>query len=217
MLFHQVHVPPVCGLCSRLCAFRDQNRAQNPLYHNAPVPSFGDLSARLLIVGLAPGLSGANATGRPFTGDDAGQVLYAALLAHGLALGDYRGHAHDGLRLMDTRITNTVRCVPPNNRPTPLEIRTCRFFLDQEIHAMPHLSVILTLGKVAYETTFKILGGNLRQTPFVHGRVVQQGPYTLIASYHTSRYNINTKRLTVEMFDAIMGTVSTSLGATPRP
>ena len=196
MVFDQLHAPPFCGLCPRLCDFRAQNALKNPSYYNAPVPSFGDLSARFLIVGLAPGLSGANATGRPFTGDYAGQVLYPALMAHGLALGDYQARPDDGLRLVDTRITNTVRCVPPQNQPTPAEIRTCGDFLAQEIQAMPHLSVILTLGKVAYDTTLKHLGGNPRQ-----------GHYTLIASYHTSRYNMNTRRLTEAMFDAIIGTV----------
>jgi uracil-DNA glycosylase family 4 len=207
VLFDQLHISPFCGLCPRLCNFRAQNRLKNPFYHNAPVASFGDLSARFLIVGLAPGLSGANATGRPFTGDYAGQVLYPALMAHGLALGDYQARPDDGLRLVDTRITNTVRCVPPQNQPTPAEIRTCGDFLVQEIQAMPHLSVILTLGKVAYDTTLKHLGGNPRQAPFAHGVVRQQGHYTLIASYHTSRYNMNTRRLTEAMFDAIIGTV----------
>ena len=207
MVFDQLHAPPFCGLCPRLCDFRAQNALKNPSYHNAPVPSFGDLSARFLIVGLAPGLSGANATGRPFTGDYAGQVLYPALMAHGLALGNYQARPDDGLHLVDTRITNTVRCVPPQNQPTPAEIRTCGDFLAQEIQAMPHLSVILTLGKVAYDTTLKHLGGNPRQASFAHGVVRQQGHYTLIASYHTSRYNMNTRRLTEAMFDAIIGTV----------
>ena len=207
MVFDQLHAPPFCGLCPRLCDFRAQNALKNPSYHNAPVPSFGDLSARFLIVGLAPGLSGANATGRPFTGDYAGQVLYPALMAHGLALGNYQARPDDGLHLVDTRITNTVRCVPPQNQPTPAEICTCGDFLAQEIQAMPHLSVILTLGKVAYDTTLKHLGGNPRQASFAHGVVRQQGHYTLIASYHTSRYNMNTRRLTEAMFDAIIGTV----------
>jgi uracil-DNA glycosylase family 4 len=211
VVFDQLHTPPFCGLCPRLCDFRAQNALKKPAYHNAPVPSFGDLSARFLIVGLAPGLSGANATGRPFTGDYAGQVLYPALMAHGLALGDYQARIDDGLRLIDTRITNTVRCVPPQNQPTPAEIRTCGDFLAHEIQAMPRLSVILTLGKVAYDTTLKHLGGNPRQTPFAHGVVRQQGPYTLIASYHTSRYNMNTRRLTEDMFDGIMGMVLESL------
>ncbi len=207
MVFDQLHIPPFCGLCARLCDFRAQNALKKPAYHNAPVASFGDLSARFLIVGLAPGLSGANATGRPFTGDYAGEVLYPALIRHGLAVGDYQARIDDGLRLMDTRITNTVRCVPPQNQPTPAEIRTCGTFLAQEIQAMPRLSVILTLGKVAYDTTLKRLGGNPRQDPFAHGAVRQQGRYILIASYHTSRYNMNTRRLTEDMFDAIIGTV----------
>jgi uracil-DNA glycosylase family 4 len=214
VVFDQLHNPPFCGLCSRLCAFRAQNALKNPSYHNAPVPSFGDLSARFLIVGLAPGLSGANATGRPFTGDYAGQVLYPALMAHGLALGDYQARIDDGLRLIDTRITNTVRCVPPQNQPTPAEIRTCGDFLAHEIQAMPRLSVILTLGKVAYDTTLKRLGGNPRQAPFAHGVVRQQGRYTLIASYHTSRYNMNTRRLTEDMFDAIIGRVVETMKGT---
>jgi uracil-DNA glycosylase family 4 len=205
--FEQVHLPPFCGLCPRLLDFRAENTLKHPSYHNAPVPSFGNLSARFLIVGLAPGLSGANATGRPFTGDYAGQILYAALIAHDLAVGDYQARADDALRLVDTRITNTVRCVPPKNHPTPEEIRTCATFLHQEIQAMPRLAVILTLGKVSYDTTLKLLGGNPRQTPFAHGAITKQGRYTLIASYHTSRYNVNTRRLTEGMFDTIMRTV----------
>ncbi|MFM7630458.1 MAG: uracil-DNA glycosylase [Alphaproteobacteria bacterium] len=207
MRFDQLHIPPFCGLCPRLCAFRRDNALKKPSYHNAPVPSFGDLSARFLIVGLAPGFSGANATGRPFTGDYAGDVLYPALLAYGLALGDYGACVEDTLRLVDTRITNTVRCVPPQNKPTPQEIRTCGTFLAEEIQAMPHLAVILTLGKIAYDTTLTLLGGNPRRNPFSHGAVRTQGRYTVIASYHTSRYNMNTRRLTQAMFDAIMGTV----------
>ncbi len=211
MVFDQLHAPPFCGLCPRLCDFRAQNALKKPAYHNAPVPSFGDLSARFLIVGLAPGLSGANATGRPFTGDYAGEVLYPALIRYGLAFGDYQARPDDGLRLVDTRITNTVRCVPPQNQPTPQEIRTCGDFLAQEIQTMPRLSVILTLGKVAYDTTLKHLGGNPRQDPFAHGVIRQQGGYTLIASYHTSRYNMNTRRLTEDMFDGIIGMVLESL------
>jgi uracil-DNA glycosylase family 4 len=168
----------------------------------------------LLIVGLAPGLSGANATGRPFTGDYAGQVLYPALIRHGLASGPYQARPDDGLTLINTRITNTVRCVPPQNKPTPQEIRTCKTFLAQEIAAMPHLKVILTLGKIAYDTTLGILGGKQKVAPFVHGRVLVQGRYTLVASYHTSRYNINTGRLTEGMFDEIMGGVAGKLGTT---
>lgn len=214
MLFDQLHIPPFCGLCRRLCDFRDQNALKKPAYHNAPVGSFGDLLARFLIVGLAPGFSGANATGRPFTGDYAGEVLYPALITHGLAVGDYQARADDGLRLIDTRITNTVRCVPPQNQPTPQEIRTCSAFLAQEIQAMPHLSVILTLGKVAYDTTLRLLGGSPARAPFAHGILKQQGHYTLIASYHTSRYNINTGRLTKAMFDDIMHIVLEKLNPT---
>jgi uracil-DNA glycosylase family 4 len=129
-------------------------------------------------------------------------------------LGNYQARIDDGLRLIDTRITNTVRCVPPQNQPTPAEIRTCGDFLAHEIQAMPRLSVILTLGKVAYDTTLKRLGGNPRQAPFAHGVVRQQGRYTLIASYHTSRYNMNTRRLTEDMFDAVMGTVVETMKGT---
>jgi uracil-DNA glycosylase family 4 len=162
----------------------------------------------LLIVGLAPGLSGANATGRPFTGDYAGQVLYPALIRHGLALGDYQAHPGDGLQLPTTRITNTARCVPPQNKPTPEEIRTCQTFLAQEIAAMPHLSTLLTLGKIAHDATVWVLGGKPKYAPFCHGAVTRHGRYTLVSSYHTSRYNINTGRLSEGMFDAIIQTVA---------
>ncbi len=208
--FDNVHSAP-CTLCPRLCDFRLENHQSHPHYYNAPVPSFGDLSARLLIVGLAPGLSGANATGRPFTGDYAGLVLYPALIRRGLASGNYGARPDDGLQLVDTRITNTVRCVPPQNKPTTQEIRTCRDFLAQEIAAMPNLEVVLTLGKIAYDTTLGVLGGTLKNAPFAHAQVVQQGRYTLVVSYHTSRYNINTGRLTEGMFDDIMKTVAAKM------
>jgi uracil-DNA glycosylase family 4 len=188
-----------------LLGFRQQNQAHYPSYYNAPVPSFGDLDARLLVVGLAPGLQGANQTGRPFTGDYAGLVLYPALLKHGFASGDYGAHPKDGFVLQHCRITNAVRCVPPENKPTTDEIATCRPFLEAEIAAMPHLKVIVALGTIAHASVCRTLGVKAKDAVFRHGAVhaLPQGRL-LLDSYHTSRYNINTRRLTVEMFDAIV-------------
>lgn len=201
-----------CPLCPRLAGFRADNRARFPTWHNAPVPSFGSLDARLLIVGLAPGLRGANQTGRPFTGDYAGDTLYAALSRHGLARGTYGESPDDGLSLVDTRITNAVRCVPPENKPTPAEIKTCRPFLDAEIASMPNLKLILALGLVSHRSIaarFKVPASRL---PFKHGLAQPlPGGITLVASYHCSRYNTNTGRLTEAMFDAVIGDLAERL------
>lgn len=193
-----------CGLCPRLVAFRQANRVALPKGHNAPVPSFGPLDAPLLIVGLAPGLHGANFTGRPFTGDWAGDLLYATLLKFGLADGIYGESADDGLELRGCRITNAVRCVPPENKPTTAEQAECRPFLATEIAAMPRLSTILALGSVAHGTVLAALGMKKSAVPFGHGRrhSLVHG-LTLVDSYHCSRYNTNTGRLTTDMFEAV--------------
>ena len=196
--------PHDCKLCGRLAKFRGDNRKALPTYFNAPVPTFGENNARLLIVGLAPGLHGANRTGRPFTGDYAGDLLYATLLSHGLARGDYAERADDGLELVDCAITNAVRCVPPQNKPTPEEIRTCRPFLSAQIANMPHLHAILALGKIAHDSVCDALGVKKSAHPFGHGKSFRVGKLKLIASYHCSRYNTNTRVLTEAMFDAVV-------------
>ncbi len=193
-----------CANCPRLAEFRQQNCATYPHYHNAPVPAFGELNATHLIVGLAPGLHGANQTARPFTGDYAGDVLYAALIKHGLAIGEYGKHASDGLRLRNIRITNSVRCVPPQNKPTTLEIATCGQFLQSEIANMHNLQRILVLGGVSHNATVKALGGKITTHPFKHGVVYNIANIELFCSYHTSRYNINTRVLTEAMFDDVI-------------
>jgi len=193
-----------CALCPRLLKFRHENRKAYPDYFNAPVPSFGSAEARLLIVGLAPGLHGANQTGRPFTGDWAGDLLYATLLKHGLARGSYAERADDGLQLIDCAITNAVRCVPPENKPTTAEINTCRQFLIAQIESMAHLRVILALGKIAHDSVVTTLGLKKKDHPFKHGAHYETGKLSLIASYHCSRYNTNTGVLTAKMFDAVV-------------
>ena len=189
-----------CPRCPRLVAFRETWRARQPDWHNAPVPPFGGLDARLLIVGLAPGLQGANRTGRPFTGDWAGDLLYATLKEFSFAKGDYDERPEDGLTLVDARITNAVRCVPPENKPTPAEISTCREFLQSEIAAMANLKAIVVLGRVAHESVCRTLGMKLSAAPFAHGATHSIEHGTLFDSYHCSRYNTNTGVLTPEMF-----------------
>jgi uracil-DNA glycosylase len=194
-----------CPLCPRLAAFRADNRRQHPDWFNAPVPSFGPLDARLLIAGLAPGLQGANRTGRPFTGDWAGDLLYATLLKQGLARGLYQERADDGLELVDCRIANSVRCVPPQNKPEPGEIRTCRRFLKSELETLPNVKVILALGKIAHDSVCDTLGVRKAAHPFRHGAVYEKiGKFILVASYHCSRYNTNTGVLTTEMFEKVV-------------
>lgn len=193
-----------CSLCSRLAAFRAQNRKIYPDYFNAPVPAFGRADARLLIVGLAPGLHGANCTGRPFTGDWAGDLLYATLLKHGLARGHYAERIDDGLELVDCAIVNAVRCVPPENKPTPAEINTCRKFLVAQIAGMKNLRAILTLGKIAHDSVCTTLNLKKKNHPFAHGARYDAGNLSLVASYHCSRYNTNTGVLTPEMFDVVV-------------
>jgi len=193
-----------CALCPRLAAFRQDNRARHPDWHNAPVPAFGDLESRLLIVGLAPGLKGANRTGRPFTGDFAGALLYPTLVEYGFARGVFAARTDDGLTPRDARVTNAVRCVPPQNRPTGAEIAACRRFLAAEIAAMPRLRLILALGTVAHKSVLAALGMRQNAVRFGHGAVhALPGGLTLADSYHCSRYNTNTGRLTEAMFTAV--------------
>jgi uracil-DNA glycosylase family 4 len=196
--------PRDCPLCPRLAEFRAANRKTYPDYFNAPVPSFVGHDVRLLIVGLAPGLHGANKTGRPFTGDWAGDLLYATLLKHGLAKGTYAEHADDGVQLIDCAIANAVRCVPPLNKPLPAEIKTCRRFLTAQIEALPHLRAILALGKIAHDSVCDTLGAKKSTHPFKHGVAYRLEKLTLISSYHCSRYNTNTGVLTEAMFDAVV-------------
>jgi uracil-DNA glycosylase len=203
-----------CPLCPRLRAFREAQRAAEPGWFNAPVPSFGPADARLLVVGLAPGLRGANRTGRLFTGDFAGEVLYPALARHGFGRGVFAARPDDGFELLDCRVANAVRCVPPANRPTPDEIRTCRRFLVGELSpdAMP--GVILALGRIAHESVLRAIGVRPAACPFAHEAVHPlPGRRWLVSSFHTSRYNINTGRLTPAMFDAVVERVAGLLGA----
>lgn len=201
-----------CPLCSRLVAFREENRQAWPDWFNAPVPTFGALDASLLIVGLAPGLRGANRTGRPFTGDFAGDLLYPSLLTLGMARGTYEARSDDGLELLDCAITNAVRCVPPKNKPLPAEAANCRVFLTDLVAAMPRVRAILALGRVAHESVLRSFGARLAAYPFAHGGrhdvddVGRTPPrsLTLFDSYHCSRYNTSTRVLTPEMFLEVM-------------
>jgi uracil-DNA glycosylase family 4 len=200
-----------CPLCPRLVAFREATRVLEPEWFNAPVRSFGDPDARLLIVGLAPGLRGANRTGRPFTGDYAGDLLYATLLEYGFASGVYQARPDDGMTLVDCRISNAVRCVPPQNKPLPAEINTCRQFLAATIETMPRLRAIVALGRIAHDSTVKALGLRSTTAPFAHGAMHQAGTVTLYDSYHCSRYNTNTRVLTPEMFRSVFAKVRADL------
>jgi uracil-DNA glycosylase family 4 len=195
--------PRGCPLCPRLVAYRAENRRAQPGWFNDPAPSFGDPDARLLIVGLAPGRTGANRTGRPFTGDYAGVLLYGTLLKLGFARGVYAARPDDGLELVDCMITNAVRCAPPGNRPEPSEEAACRPFLAARIAALPRLRAILTLGDVARRNVLRALGMKASAGQAGHGVEMQAGPYRLLNSYHCSRLNTNTGRLTPEMFEAV--------------
>jgi len=195
-----------CKSCPRLIEFRAENIRKYPTYFNAPVPSFGSLEAEILIIGLAPGLNGANQTGRPFTNDYAGDILYPALKKYGFAKGNYGKTASDGFELVNVRITNSVRCVPPQNKVTGDEIKACGQFLIEEIKAMPNLRVILTLGAVAHNAVLGVLGYKKSAYKFAHGAVHTLPCHHLVMlnSYHTSRYNINTGVLTEDMFDKVI-------------
>ena len=194
-----------CPRCPRLVEMRARNRAAEPDWHNAPVPAFGALEARLLILGLAPGLRGANRTGRPFTGDYAGDLLYASLKRNGFARGEFERRRDDSLELIDCRVTNAVRCVPPENKPVPAEIKTCNSFLATEIAAMPRLKAVLALGGIAHDALLAAAGEKRSAYRFGHGAVHRlPGGLILTDSYHCSRLNTNTGRLTEAMFDAVV-------------
>ena len=195
--------PRDCEWCPRLVEYRKQNAETHPDWFNAPVPSFGDPEAWLLVVGLAPGVTGANRTGRPFTGDHAGGLLYATLEKFGLTEGRYDGRSDDGLTLKGAMITNAVRCVPPQNKPVGAEINACRPFLRARIDALPNLKAIITLGKISHDSTVRALGGKLKAHPFGHGAGSRLDQLHLIASYHCSRYNTQTRRLTEDMFEDV--------------
>ena len=201
-----------CALCPRLAEYRAANRAKEPGWHNAPVPSWGPREAPLLVLGLAPGVRGANRTGRPFTGDYAGKLLYATLLEYGLARGAYGEDPKDGMELIGCRIANAVRCVPPENLPLPVEIRACNGFLKAELGGMPGLRVVLALGVVAHNALLRAKGIPAARYAFAHGAQHRLPDGLILAdSYHVSRYNTSTRRLTPEMFQAAMAGVMTAL------
>ncbi len=211
--------PAQCALCPRLVAYRAANAAAEPDWFNGAVPSFGSLDARLLIVGLAPGRNGANRTGRPFTGDYAGDLLYATLLEFGFASGTYEARPDDGLVLNGCMITNAVRCVPPENKPTPAEITTCRPYFEARVAALPKLAVMLALGRIAHDQTLTALGLRKAAYPFAHGARHDIGANdrgqgrVLYDSFHCSRYNTNTRRLTPDMFRSVFAAIRAELSA----
>jgi len=192
-------------------AYRDKNRAEHPDWWNGPAPSFGDANARLLVVGLAPGRMGANRTGRPFTGDYAGELLYGTLLKFGFAQGTYLARPDDGLRLIDCMISNAVRCAPPENKPTPAEETLCRPHLAARIKTLPRLAAIVALGDVARRNVLKALGEKANAAPAGHGQETDFGSIRLYSSYHCSRLNTNTGRLTPAMFEAVFARVRARL------
>jgi uracil-DNA glycosylase len=196
-----------CPFCPRLVAYRHAQRAKEPTWFNAPVPSFGAGDARLLIVGLAPGVTGANRTGRPFTGDYAGELLYGTLIKFGFAKGTFRADPNDGLTLLGTMITNAVRCVPPANKPTPAEIKVCNGFLAAQIGALPDLKAIVALGRIAHDAVLTALAQKKSRFPFAHGAEHTLDGLHLFDSYHCSRYNTNTRVLTPDMFEAVFAKV----------
>jgi uracil-DNA glycosylase family 4 len=208
-----VSPPADCQACPRLAAYRALNRKAYPDWSNAPVRSFGEANARLLIVGLAPGLRGANRTGRPFTGDYAGDLLYKTLGDFGFAKGLYDRRPDDGLALVDCAIVNAVRCVPPENKPNPQEIATCRRYLAQAIQLLPRLTAVVALGRIAHESALRAFGLPLRRFPFAHGAKHALGPDapTLFDSYHCSRYNTNTGVLTEAMFREVFRAIRAEL------
>lgn len=205
--------PRDCPLCPRLVAYREANARVEPSWFNGAAPSFGDPNARLLVVGLAPGRTGANRTGRPFTGDFAGELLYATLKKFGFAEGEYRADPHDGFTLKGAMITNAVRCAPPENKPLPDEIARCRPFLSARIAALPHLKVLIALGAIAHESVLRVHELALTQARFAHGAETILTPArTMVSSYHCSRYNTQTRRLTPEMFEAVFARARALIG-----
>ncbi len=202
-----------CPLCPRLVEYRRLNQAANPSWFNQPVPSFGPVDAPLLVVGMAPGVKGANRTGRPFTGDHAGMLLYSTLLKFGLAAGHYDARPDDGMSLVRCRVVNAVRCVPPANLPTPEEVRTCNIYLAGEMGGMPGLRVVLALGVLAHNAVLRACGLVPSRTPFRHGASIELPAGIAVTDcYHVSRYNTNTGVLTTAMFEAVIGGIVTRLG-----
>jgi uracil-DNA glycosylase family 4 len=205
--------PAKCPRCVRLVAYRKQNESKEPTWFNGAVPSFGTSTARLLIVGLAPGRNGANRTGRPFTGDYAGDLLYETLLAYGFATGEYQARPDDGLELVDCMITNAVRCVPPENKPEPSEITNCRPFFEARLAGLSSLKVILALGRIAHDQTLAALAKRKALYPFAHGARHELTPdLAFYDSFHCSRYNTNTGRLTSAMFQSVFAAIRRELG-----
>ena len=205
-----------CQICPRLAEYRAANRAAEPGWFNGPVPCFGDPQAELLIVGLAPGVTGANRTGRPFTGDWAGDLLYQTLAKFGFCEGVYDrnhmiGHIDDGLRLRNCMITNAVRCVPPQNKPVGAEINNCRPFLAARLAGLPKLKIVLSLGKISHDSVLRAAGVKLKDAPFGHATAYPLPDFTLVSSYHCSRYNTNTGRLTEEMFEGVFADIKARL------
>ncbi len=203
-----------CDLCPRLVRYRRDNASAHPGWFNGAVPSFGDENARLVVVGLAPGVTGANRTGRPFTGDYAGELLYGTLLKFGFAHGAYAARPDDGLTLKDCLITNAVRCVPPENKPLPEEIKLCRPHLGARLAALPNARAILALGRIAHDSVIATFGVKAKAAPFGHGNThALNARITLFDSFHCSRYNTNTRRLTPEMFESVFARIRESLTA----
>jgi uracil-DNA glycosylase family 4 len=201
----EAEAPRDCPLCPRLVRFREDCRAEHPDWWNAPVPAWGDPTAWLAIVGMAPGKHGANRTGRPFTGDYAGELLYATLIRHGLASGTYRADPADDVRLSGALILNAVKCLPPANKPEPAEIATCRTYFEAALAALPTVRVLVALGAIAHAAAAKALGLRPMQARFGHGsQVTAPDGRILLGTYHTSRYNQNTGRLTPEMFEQVI-------------
>jgi len=203
-----------CPLCPRLVAFREEWRGKKPDWHNSPVETWSsdkESAVRMMIIGLAPGLRGANATGRPFTGDFAGDLLYSTLLKFGFAQGEYKQTPDDGMQLVSCAITNAVRCVPPQNKPVGEEINNCRPFLLETLMRFPNLKALITLGKIAHDTTTRAFGERVAAHPFRHQGQHEMGGYRVFSSYHCSRYNTNTNVLTVEMFENVFKDVRTFL------
>lgn len=210
---YSAEAPADCGLCNRLVAYRLANQCAQPDWFNGAVPSFGAPDARVLVVGLAPGVKGANRTGRPFTGDFAGTLLYDTLLEYGFATGRFDARIDDTLQLVDCMVTNAVRCVPPENKPTPAEINTCRGYLASRLAALPRLQIIVVLGRIAHDSTLTALAARKSAFPFAHGARHRVSPgLTVYDSFHCSRYNTNTGRLTKDMFRSVFAAARDEIG-----
>ena len=195
--------PKNCNLCPRLVEYRNKNASENPAWFNGPAPSFGDENANILVAGLAPGRMGANRTGRPFTGDYAGELLYQTLAKFGLMIGEYKADPLDGIELKNVIISNVVRCAPPENKPTPQEISICSGFLKSRLAALPMLHTIICLGKISHDSIIRTLGAKPSQYKFAHAAEHIIDNYRIVDSYHCSRYNTQTNRLTTQMFENV--------------